>query len=93
MSIFTVTVHDDHVIFVGFDRAAADAVAHEANEEVQCEIAEVDELPLIDNYGFACARKEAGFLFPWLAKVSDKCSAWYAPKSWAAYCNMMSRDG
>jgi hypothetical protein len=63
-------------IFVAFDRAAAKAFAECVDDENQCEITEITECALIDNYGFPCGRSDAGFLFPWLADVDADMQAW-----------------
>lgn len=84
---------EEHIVFVGFDAAAALDYADAENNEAECEILRVEELPLVDNFGFPCERKEAGFVAPWLAKVSDACAKWYAPESWARYVREMSVGG
>jgi hypothetical protein len=82
-----------HIVFIAFDAAAAAEFAAEENDAAQCEILTTDEVALVDNFGFPCARREAGFIAPWLRQVSDFCHRHYAPESWARYCAMMSRDG
>lgn len=64
------TVHVTELLaFVAFDAAAAKAYADAQDNEHQCCVSEVEELPLVDNYGFCCDRSEAGVLFPWIAHV------------------------
>lgn len=84
---------EGHIVFVGLDRQAAEAFALAENDEVQCEVMEVMELALVDTFGFPCQRREAAFVAPWLAKVSDACHRWYAPESWDRYVREMSRCG
>jgi hypothetical protein len=92
MSIYPIMFGDSHCVYVAFDCQEAQRFAKAENDEVQCEIYFVEELPLIDNYGFPCARKDAGFLFPWLKVVKDEQFKHYAPEAWARYVAMMSKD-
>lgn len=82
-----------HIVFVGLDRAAAEAFAKEENDEVQCEILTVDEVALVDNYGFPCQRNETRFVAPWIADVPLFASKHYAPLSYAKYVREMSVGG
>lgn len=93
MSIYPVMFGDSHCVYVAFDKQEADRFALAENDEVECEIYFVDELALIDNYGYPCERKEAGFLFPWLKVVADAQHKHYAPESWNRYVALMSKDG
>jgi hypothetical protein len=82
-----------HIVFIALDREAADQFAQTENDEVQCEILTVDEVALVDNYGYPCQRREARFVAPWIADVPLFASKHYAPLSYAKYVREMSKGG
>jgi hypothetical protein len=78
MALHPVSFLGETILFVAFDREAAAKFANAVNDDCECEVTEIDELALIDTLGFPCQRKDAGFLFPWLATVKPETAAWYA---------------
>lgn len=64
------------VAFVAFDHSAATAFANREDDWHRCAVSEIDELVLVDNFGFPCQIKDAGFLFPWLADVTPETALW-----------------
>lgn len=101
---------NQHVVYVAFTRqAAVDFIANEQREweNENAEYLEamggaelplsIDELPLVDNYGFTCQRKDAGLLFPWLGNIKPEVMAIYSPEYQAKrnreYIREMSMGG
>lgn len=79
-------------VFVAFTRQAAlDFVATEQREweNENAEYLEavgggelpfaIDEIPLIDNYGFPCQIADAGLIAPWLGRVTPDEMRHYSP--------------
>jgi len=97
-------------VFVAFTRQAAlDFVAAEQreweNENAEyleaCGGADlpfaIDEIPLVDNYGFPCQIADTGFIAPWLGLVTlDEMRAYspdYQARKDREYVREMSKSG
>lgn len=74
---------EKRIAFVAFDRQAAEQFIATEQREWENENEEyieacgggelpywIDEVPLVDNYGFPCVRADAAFVVPWLAEAS-----------------------
>jgi hypothetical protein len=70
-SLYTVAVND-LIIFVAFDNAEAQPRRRHRRRLASCGVSEIDELPLVDHYGFLCAPRTPASLFPWLADVKPE---------------------
>jgi hypothetical protein len=58
--LFPATWYGEETIQLGvfFDRQAAEQFAREINDECQAEVVEVDEVALVDRYGFPIKASE-----------------------------------
>lgn len=52
------------LIAVCFDREAAEALKADIDAEYEADLADVEPVMLIDNYGFPFARKDIGKVWP-----------------------------
>jgi hypothetical protein len=78
MALHPVSFLGETILFVAFDHEAAAKFAETVDNDCECAVTEITELALIDNYGFPCQRKDAGFLYPWLGTVTKENMEWYA---------------
>jgi hypothetical protein len=78
MSLHTVSFLGETILFVAFDHEAAAQFARTVDDDCECEVTEINEFALVDNYGYPCQRKDAGFLFPWMATVTPENAEWFA---------------
>ena len=90
--VYPVTFDGDvkAIVFVAFDRQAAEGFVSAEQSAWEREYADyieecggsdlplvIDEVSLIDNYGFPCTLAEAGVVAPWLGDVSDTAMRFY----------------
>lgn len=52
--VFVVFYQLEHPVLVAFDREFAETFAKHENDEVECEIMNVEEVTLVDDFGFHC---------------------------------------
>ncbi len=85
----------EHTVVASFKaRADAAAFCKEANDEVQCDMMEVEEIWCVDNYGFPVCRKEYAELHPnLLESVEERHAAKLAKEAaFRAYCKEMGAN-
>jgi hypothetical protein len=59
----------EFVVAVFWDRDAADRFVLRENNTLEVEYMFVEEVPLIDQYGYPCAMKDIRFVAPWICDV------------------------
>lgn len=57
----------DVILAVFWDGAAAYAFAKRENDAYEAEVVAIEEIALVDRYGFPCAVSEIEFVAPWIA--------------------------
>jgi hypothetical protein len=60
--VFVVFYELEHPVMVAFDREFAETFAKHENDEVECEIMNVEAVTLVDDFGFHCRPADMPFL-------------------------------